>query len=87
MKHSVPVTFFVPDTDTSECPVADITPRSYDVVQLFATANRVNENNGAALYGSDLSEWPGWAVDAARILETQHIRFENARLKAENETR
>jgi hypothetical protein len=77
----------VQGTDTSECPVAEIAPRSYELVQIFSTADRIHENSGAALYGADLSKWPGWAVDAARILETERCRFENARLKAENETR
>ena len=74
-------------TDTSECPVAEITPRSYEIVQDFTTAERIDVSIGELCGWNSEDGWPGWAVDAARILETERGRFENARLKAENETR
>jgi len=63
--------------------VSLITPRSIEIVHVFSRARRAHEASGAALFGPDLSRWPGWAADAAVVIEEERIREHNARVEAE----
>lgn len=81
------VPFTISDLESADCPVSAITQRSKDLVRLFADARIIKEASGAVLFGPDASEWPGWAWDAARLLEVERIRIENARIEAETNAR
>lgn len=60
-----------------------ITARSNELLQMFVRSKRVKEASGAALFGQDLSRWPAWAVDAFDVCELESIRYENARIDAD----
>ena len=40
------------------------------------------KENGAALFGSDLSQWPARTVAAMDVLETENLRYEQAEREA-----
>lgn len=61
-----------------ECPVSFIVPESVELVQHYFRARSVHEAFGASLYGSDLSEWPAWAVYMTAALEEERIKYQNA---------
>lgn len=76
---TIPQRYFVDGVETDECPVSAITPRSFELVQLFATADKAREKTGNVM---DLNASPGWLYDAAVILRNQEIEVEIARDKA-----
>lgn len=79
--------FDVPDVGCDECPVSAITPLAFELVSLFSRANYAHESSGAALFGTDLSKWPVWAVDALVVIEQEKVRESNARFEAEQQNR
>jgi hypothetical protein len=62
--------------------VAFITPKSEELLNIFARAERLHDISGAALFGPVLSEWPIWAVDAAEEIRVCWIRENNAAIEA-----
>ena len=59
-----------------DCPVAVITPKSEELLNVLGRAARVHEASGAPLFGPNLGDWPIWAVDALdqiRLCEAQEL--------------
>jgi hypothetical protein len=75
----LPVNYWVDGVESNECPVCLITPRNFELVQIFVAAAKVREETGTIM---DLSQSPGWLYDAARLVQDQKIRSEVARQKA-----
>ncbi len=75
---TVPIQYWIDSVKTKECPVSLITPRSFELVQLLAGADKVREKTGTSL---DVSK-VGWLWDAARVIREQEIEVEIARDKA-----
>lgn len=59
-----------------------IRPETVEVLGLWARARRMREV-APPLYGSSLSDWPAWLVDAFDILAVEEARYEEARWRAE----
>lgn len=76
--------YSVDGTEVNECPVSLITPRSLELVQIFARARYVADEGGAALFGPDISRWPIWAVDATVVIEQERAKEQAARFEAES---
>jgi hypothetical protein len=66
-----------------DCPVAIITPKSEELLNIFGRASRVHDASGAALFGPAIAEWPIWAVDAQDQIRVCEIQENNARIEAE----
>lgn len=75
----IPVDYWVDGCESNECPVSLITPKSFELVQIFVAATKVREETGTIM---DLSQSPGWMYDAARLIQDQKIKAEVARQKA-----
>lgn len=73
--------FTVKGIRTAECPVSLIKGASSNWVETFSRMKRMKEN-GAALFGSDLSQWPARTVAAMDVLETENLRYEQAEREA-----
>lgn len=58
---------------TNECPVSYITEESLAYLEIWERS-RVLGDRGVPLYGTDLSQWPIWAVDVVTLLTLEHQR-------------
>lgn len=72
----------IDDVRIQECPVSYITPETNETLSQVLHARNVYRACGASLFGSNLSEWPTWAVDAMSCIETEHVTVENRLIEA-----
>jgi hypothetical protein len=56
--------------------------RAIERVNVFNRQRLAKDAGGASLFGTDLSKWPGWAVDLVSMLEAERIAYDNAYLDA-----
>lgn len=76
--------FSVDGVQSVDCPVSEITGESYELVNVFLRSRRLKEASGTSLFGANLAEWPAWAVDAIDTLELEEMRYQNARMEAQD---
>lgn len=54
----------VPTAEIEECPTSYVTRQSMFLLEQVGLAIAAKDLSGASLFGTNLSEWPAWAVDA-----------------------
>jgi hypothetical protein len=74
--------FTIMDTGINECPTSFVEPETLELVQFFARSFIMKEATGASPYGGDLNKYPARLADAFVILQNEHAKVENLRMKA-----